>query len=161
MTDSPDIPDTPKAEQDTDPSFSTKAQRVILAYGEALLPADVGLPIAADEENLIKPAKGFIRGLDSRGFGAAGIFCMYLNIQPMLLFFAPRTFLGLSPERRMEFLEYWESHRFFPIRLAFFPIKALLGLLYTLDPRYDEAVGYSPGSMTKDRKAAEAAGASS
>ncbi len=118
------------------------------AAAEATFPPGGAIPLSGRDADLPGYAEGFLLSLPGR---------LRLQVRAMFMLFVQATiffpargpggrrrFSALSPAQRIEALESWSQSRFFPRRLAFTALRAVLTMGYLGHPVAMRSVGLAP-----------------
>jgi hypothetical protein len=118
------------------------------AASEALFPHGGELPVSGREAGIPAWVDGYVALQPARGrLLMRLLFC--LLEQATLVFAAPgrggrRRFSSLDPAQRVAALEGWQRSRFFPRRLVFTSLRAILTMGYFAHPAVLRGLGLAP-----------------
>ena len=118
------------------------------AASDALFPRGGELPVSGSEARVPEWVDGYLVMQPTRGrLLMRLLFC--LVEQATIFFAAPgrggrRRFSSLDPAQRVGVLEGWQRSRYFPRRLVFTSLRAILTMGYFADPSVLRGLGLAP-----------------
>jgi len=125
-----------------------KEERILAAFGEALLPRGGAFKLGyADlREQCAAGMRKTLAAQDPLAVFGTRLLFRALNLAPVLFGLRPRTFLSMPPEDRPAWVMRLEHHRLAPPRMMIAAAKMCVCIQFFNEPEGAQAVGYQPES---------------
>jgi hypothetical protein len=124
-------------------NLTARERRIMQAFAETLMPRGGPFPIGAADMDACDYLDRMLGEQDAIVRRAMRYLIHQWNWLPVLYLRSGRTFLGMSEDGRLRFMDWLAEDRFFIRRINVMMFKFLLSISLYGDPRVEAALGYA------------------
>ncbi len=127
--------------------FSRGQRRVLTAFIEALLPADVGLRGGPSAPEVAVRVEEFAARIGAHAVLGLGLLLVVFDLSPPLVWLRFVRFVSLDAGERVRYLRAWDESRLYLRRAMLLLLKTVVTMVYGSMPEVQMGIGYRPGNI--------------